>query len=158
MGRPLLSTPKRNKLVQGLVGACAVIVAISLGLSAWTFVRQSQADTIRQADVKAQNTTKVASCFTSVASSPAVIGALNLIDTLATNSIKANNAAIKEQPDSPLTATRKASLERLIPARRDLRKLIRQSKARIPKVAACFQLAAQLGVDPAPFQPKKGRQ
>lgn len=152
----MTATTRRRVSTYLIVGSCAGIAALSLALSAWTFVRQSQADTVRQADVKAQNTTKVSTCFQQVANGPAVLGALRLIDTLATNSILANRAALRTAvPGDPIRARAKASLSRIVPARRDLRRLIAQSEAKVPKVAACFQLANQLDVDPTPFQPKK---
>lgn len=150
----MTSQQRRSRATFWIVFICAWVIVASLGLSSWTFVRQSQSETIRKADLKAQSSTKVSTCFNQVENGPAVLGALRLIDTLATNSIKANKAALKAQPTSPLTPSRKAALGRIGPARADLRRLIRQSQAKVPKVADCFKLAAQLGVDPKPFQPK----
>ena len=44
-----MTSPRRRRLTTGLVFVCAWIVVASLALSAWTFIRQSQADTVRQA-------------------------------------------------------------------------------------------------------------
>lgn len=151
-----MSSPRQRVVTSGIVGCCAVLVVVSLGLSAWTFVRQSQADTIRRADAKAQSTTKVSTCFQQVSNAPAVLGALRLIDTLADNSIKANRDALKTaKRGDPIRARAKASLGRIIPARAGLTKLIEQSEARVPKVADCYTLARDLNVDPKPFEPKK---
>ena len=136
--------------VQLLVGFCAVVVMLSLGLSAWTFVRQSQADTIRAADKKAQNLTKVSQCFQQVENAPKVLRILGLVDILATNSIKANKQALAVSPkNDPLRSTREQSLVRLVPARNNLRKFISQTTNQAPKKASCDRLAAQLHIDPS---------
>ncbi len=132
-----------------ILAVCAIIVLISLALSGWTFVRQTQSETIRVADKKAQSIAQVAQCFTSVKNSPQVLRILGIVDILATNSIKANRAAIEADPGSPLTETRQDSLDRLEPARNDLRAFIRRTAENAPTTKSCTELAADLGVDPA---------
>ncbi len=121
-----------------ILGVCAIIVLISLALSGWTFVRQTQSETIRVADKKAQSISQVSQCFTSVKTAPQVLRILGIVDILATNSIKANRAK-----------TRQDSLDRLEPARNDLRSYIRRTAENAPTAQSCAQLAADLGVDPA---------
>ncbi len=158
-----MTARRRNRLVQTLVGVCAVIVAGSLGLSAWTFVRQSQADTVRAADKKSQATTQVGQCFQQVRNAPQVLQILGLVDTqgqlietLATNSIIANTEAIAATPGDPLNAVRRASLKRLEPARDKLRAgqpalrmFILRTAENAPTKQSCTDLAHTLGVDPS---------
>ncbi len=132
-----------------ILGVCALIVLISLALSGWTFVRQTQSETIRVADKKAQSISQVSQCFTSVKNAPQVLRILGIVDILATNSIKANQAAIEADPGSPLTKTRQDSLDRLEPARNSLRAFIRRTAENAPTTQTCTKLAADLGVDPA---------
>ncbi len=135
--------------VQLLVGMCAIIVMLSLGLSAWTFVRQSQADTIRAADKKAQAITQVGQCFQQVKNSPQVLRILGIVDILASNSITANQQALEAQPEGALAKTRRDSLSRLEPARNDLRQFIRRTAENAPTKQSCKDLADRLGVDPS---------
>ncbi len=139
---------KLNQRASVVVGSCAMIVALSLGLSAWTFVRQSQADTVRAADKKSQSTTQVGQCFQQVKNAPQVLRILGIVDILASNSIIANQQALEAQPTGDLAKTRQDSLERLIPARNDLRAFIRRTAENAPTKQTCNELAANLGVDP----------
>ncbi len=132
-----------------ILAVCALIVLISLALSGWTFIRQTQTETIRVADKKAQSIAQVSQCFTSVKTAPQVLGILGIVDILATNSIKANQAAIQADPESPLTKTRQDSLDRLEPARNSLRAFIRRTAENAQTTQSCNKLAADLGVDPA---------
>lgn len=166
-----MSSPRQRQVTTIIVGLCAVLVFVSLGLSAWTFVRQSQADTIRAADKKSQATSQVATCFQQAKSAPDVVKILDqfssqadLIDTLATNSIIANTQAIEATPGDPLNKVRRESLARLVPARSKLRAtrpalttFTNKTRANSPTQKSCSELAAKLGVDPTPFQPKKGK-
>lgn len=131
-----------------VVAGCAVVVVISLALSVITIVRQSNADAVRSADQKARAVSQVSGCYQQVESVPKVLRILNLIDGLATNSILANQAALKSSPpDDPLVLVRKESLERLIPARADLRTYITQTEKQAPTKTTCLALAKKLGVD-----------
>ncbi len=132
-----------------ILAVCALIVLISLALSGWTFIRQTQSETIRVADKKAQSIAQVAQCFTSLKTSPQVLAILGIVDILATNSIKANQAAIAADPNSPLTKTRQDSLARLEPARNNLRAFIRRTAENAPTAQTCQTLAGELGVDPS---------
>ncbi len=120
----------------------------SLAVGCVGFVRQSKSDAIRQADQKVQAVTQVNRCRQQVADAPKIIRILGLMDILATNSIIANQEAIETQPDSPLLGTRLDSLDRLRPARKDLRDYIESTKKQIPTVETCDDLARQLGVKP----------
>lgn len=146
-----MSAPQRRRLLTYiLMGSCGLIVVVSLGLSAWTFVRQSNADAIRQADRKAQSTTQVGQCFQQVKNAPQVMRILEIVDILASNSITANKQALDaSDAGDPLRATRIASLKRLVPARNDLRAFIRRTAEQAPTTKQCNQLADELGVDPA---------
>ncbi len=144
-----MSSPRTRKLTSVIVFICAWLVAASLGLSAWTFVRQSQADTIRAADKKAQSITQVSQCFQQVRNAPQGFLILGLLDDLATNSIKANRQALLAQPNSPLSKTRQASINRLVPPRRALRAYIKAQEKKVPTLKSCKAVAAKLGVDPS---------
>ncbi len=143
-----MTVERRIKKTQTLVFVCAWIVVASLVLSAWTFVRQSNADTVRAADRKAQSIAQVSQCFQSVKNAPQVLRILGIVDILATNSITANQEALAAQPTGPLAETREDSLKRLIPARNDLRAFIRRTAEQAPTAKSCMKLAARLGVDP----------
>lgn len=159
----MTASPRRRTLTTVLVFTCAVIVAVSLALSAWTFVRQSQAATVRTADEKARSITQVGQCFQQVKNTPQVLQILGLvntqgqlIDTLATNSIIANTEAIKASPGDPLNPVRRDSLRRLQPARDQLRAgrpaltaFILRTAENAPTKKSCNDLAASLGVDPS---------
>ena len=132
-----------------------VIVILSFALSGYTVVKQSQANAERAADKKAANTAQVARCYQQVRDSPDVLRILGLLDTLATNSILANRQALELDGDDPLRAIRKASLRRLVPARKALRKFIGRSSSSVPTLASCDQMARALDVDPAPFRKAK---
>lgn len=136
-------------MTTSLVFICAWVVVGSLGLSAWTFVRQSQADTVRAADKKSQSTTQVGQCFQQVKTAPQVLRILGIVDILASNSIIANQQALEAQPTGPLAKTRRDSLARLEPARNDLRQFIRRTAENAPTRQSCTALARTLGVDPS---------
>jgi hypothetical protein len=141
--------PPIFKRVQVLVGICALVVFISIALSSYTFVRQSQSDTIRRADRKSQNISQVATCFQQVENAPKVIRILGLIDVLAANSITVTQQSLDAtNADDPLRKTREQALARLIPARNDLRTFILQTSEKAPSRASCNELAVRLGVDP----------
>ena len=129
-----------------------VIVIISFALSGWTVVKTSQASAERAADRKATNTAQVARCFQQVRDSPDVLQALGLLDTLATNSIIANQQALKTSLDPELRRIRRDSLARLIPARKSLRSLISRSQGAVPTMRTCDDMASRLHVDPVPFR------
>lgn len=150
----MTASPRRRRITYAILAVCAVLVATSLGLSAVTFVRQSQADTIRTADRKAQAVSQVATCRRRVEDAPKVVRILGLVDLLATNSIIANKEALATaRPGDPLTPVRKASLRRLEPARDALRQFIDSTVSEAPTAESCAELAQMLGVEPRP----KGR-
>lgn len=151
-----MTEPGRSRRALVLVGVCAAVVVASLALSAITFVRQSQADTVRAADRKSQDTTLVGQCFSQVKNAPGFVRILGIVDILATNSIKANQQALDASgPNDPLRKTRQDSLRRLEPARQDLRVFIKRTKAGTPTTKACNTLAANLGVDPTKLNQKE---
>lgn len=125
----------------------AVVVVLCFGISIYTVVRQTQADAVRTADRKAQAASEVGNCYQQVENFPRTLLILNLIDGLATNSILANQQALKADPDSELTPTRKASLERLVPARESLRDVIGIAEAQKPTREKCEKMALELGVE-----------
>lgn len=137
-----------------IVYVCGGVVLASFALSAWTFVRQGQADAVRTADEKARAVSQVESCRQQVASLPRVLRILELVDVLATNSILANQQALETSPPTDaLTPIRQASLRRLLPARADLRRYVKETKHRAPTRASCNRLADELGVTKKGAQP-----
>lgn len=135
-----------------IVRTLGVIVIVSFALSGWTVVRQSQASAERAADRKATNTAQVARCFQQVRDSPDVLQTLRLLDTLAMNSIIANRQSLKVTADPEIRRIRQDSLERLVPARKSLRKLIGRSERGVPSGRTCEDLARRLRVDPDPLR------
>lgn len=140
-----------------IVRVLGVIVLCSFALSGYTVVKQSQASAERAADRKAANTAQVARCYQQVRDSPDVLRILDLIDALATNSIVVNRQALQLAPAAdPLKPIRKASLRRLVPARKTLRKFVARAEAEVPTIGSCDRLARDLHVNPAPFRKQKG--
>ncbi len=135
-----------------IVRVLGIVVVCSFALSGYAVVRQSQASAERAADRKASNTSQVARCFQQVRDSPDVLKTLNLLDTLATNSIIANRQALEVASDPELRRIRQQSLARLLPARVSLRKLIARSSSTVPTMASCEQLASGLHVNPDPLR------
>lgn len=143
-------TEAARRRARWILRFCAAAVVVSLGISAWTLVRQSQLDAVRTADRKAAAAAQVAGCYQQVDNAPRVLRILGLIDILASNSITANRQALATSPaDDPLRPVREASLERLVPARDDLRGFIATTKKQAPTDASCRKLAGVLGVNPA---------
>lgn len=137
-----------DRPVLSWVRAAAVIVILSFSLSGYTFVQQSRVQAERAADKKAANTTQVARCYQQMRDAPAVLRILDLVDVLASNSIHANRQALAiASPDDPLSAVRKASLARLVPARRELRAFVARSREAVPNEKECERLAQSLDVD-----------
>ena len=113
---------------------------------------------MQAADRKSASTAQVNQCYVSVRNAPAVFRILDLIDVLATNSIIANTQALAtSEPNDPLTNIRRQSLERLLPARAQLRTFGAEAKVQTPTVSACHKLAQQLGVDDRKLRPKGAR-
>lgn len=138
----------KRRSVNFLVGVCAAISVCAFILAIWTVVRQSQADAVHAADRKAQAVSQVNACYQQVENTPKVLKILELIQTLAENSIISNEAAIAAtSPNDKLTSVREDALNRLRPAAADMAEYIRETKATAPTVADCAALAKHLHVD-----------
>lgn len=123
-------------------GLGAVVVALYLA-----FGRIAHEEAFRAAAAKAANATQVGQCFTSEKNGPVTRGFIAAQGALIENSLLANQAAIKAQPNDPLTAVREHSLTRLRAAKKnanELRELIDKS---IPTKTRCVRLARMLHVD-----------
>lgn len=147
----MTASPRRRIVTNVVVGACAAAVAVSLGLSAWTFVRQSQADTIRQADAKAQNAAAVATCFQKNQAAPESIRLLKAVDIGFLNTILSTKAVLKSQPEPSLRKRRLQSLKTLREARKLIAGYIARTLRERPTKRSCLKLAAKHGVDPKPY-------
>lgn len=137
----------RSRSVTFWLRIMGIVVIACFALVIWTIVRQSQAEAVRSADLKAQAVSEVSACFERVQNAPRVVRILDLVDLLATNSILANEAALIAEPEGELAPIRRDSLERLRPARADLRGFIASTKQSAPSMKDCRDLAVRLGVD-----------
>lgn len=110
------------------------------------------------AQAKIANAAQVGSCVTAWRTAPNVLRILDLLDVLASNSIIANTAALQQDPGSPLTDVRKASLRRLAPAPGTIR-VFRDATLKDKRtLTECRALAKKLGVDIESFiRPKEGK-
>lgn len=109
------------------------------------------------AQAKIANSNQVGACVAAWRSAPNVLRILDVLDVLAGNSIIANQQALQQDPGSPLTPIRKASLRRLQPAPRTIEAFRGAVKKDQRSLGECRALARKLHVDIEPFlKPKTG--
>lgn len=123
-------------------GIAAVIVAL------WfAFGRIAHEEAFRAAGMKAANATQVGQCFTSQKNGPVTKGFIAANEAVIENSILSNLAAIKAQPNDPLTSVREHSLTRLREAKANANELQELIDRSIPTKTRCVRLARVLHVD-----------
>ncbi len=146
----------RSRAVLTSLGFWVVIAYFVLAfVVVWLYVlngREARAGAARAASIKSAATAQVSQCFTSVRNFPLtkgfVDGQLALID----NSLIGSRSALKAQPNSPLTQTRKNSIRRLTRDRAAAVKLQNLILKNTPTKKKCLALAAKLRIDPQPFE------
>jgi hypothetical protein len=119
------------------------------------FSKQSDANARERTKLATANSASVGACVSAWRSAPNVLRILDLLDVLAYNSIKANRAAIEQDPMSPLTPIRRASLKRLAPAPQTIEVFRRGTKKDQKTLAECKMLAAKLHVNIKAFLTQK---
>ncbi len=180
MGRRVRAVPERILGTHPWRNVALIIIALSLinmGLVAgWVVQRQtnieqgkelaklqgerqervSEAAADKRRREAASNAARVGTCFTRARTGPEsqeIVDGLLLIVTV---QLRANRNAIKVQPDSDLTETRKMTIVDLAKARRALVAFSDRTRAATPALTSCKALAKRLGVDPKVVQEAGG--
>lgn len=153
---------RRIQRTRQVVAATTALSVVALALASFVLIRQSKSDAVRTADRKAAAVAQVSACYQQVDNAPKVLKLLglirsnsNLLDLLATSSIKANTQAIAATPGDPLNKIRQATIDRLTDPRNQLRAdapaldtYIAATRSQAPTDPDCRRLAQQLGVNP----------
>lgn len=126
------------------------IAILTIGMIYLVSVKFSQ-DADRRAQQKIANAAQVTTCIATARATPNVLKFLELIDVLASNSIAANESALKADPNGPLSEIRKESLRRLRPAIPTI-KSFRESTLKSKRtINDCRILAKKLEVNIVPL-------
>ncbi len=135
--------------------ALALLAILASLLAATSFVKATNAQdrvTALEIQKRTNDTSRVATCYPSARSRDVVVGGLSGLALSMSVTISATAVALAQDPTGPLAATRRRNLQKLIPAKAKLERLILLYAANVPTLASCDALARELGINPRPFR------
>lgn len=143
-----------------MIGMALVTILASL-LAATGYVKARNAQeriTALEVQRRATDTSRVATCYPTARSRDVVVGGLSGLALSMGVTIDSLRHTLEQNQNETLAPVYRENLAKLIPAKTKLEKTILLYADAAPTIESCDELAARLGINPAPFRkaPRSG--